>query len=105
MLPGPIFRRELKAVTRRRGSFVTRTIVGLLVAAPILLAGFGWLGWAAFEKDVYTPQELRTFGGLLLIAVMFVETVSVMTLALTMVGPAVAESARKTHFRFSCSRT
>ena len=40
ILPGPIFRRELRAVAHSRGLFVTRTILGLLLTA-VVLSGLG----------------------------------------------------------------
>ena len=58
MLPGPIFRRELKTATRPRSLFVVRTFLGLALAAIMTLVGLGPLGWDELTKDVYEPHEL-----------------------------------------------
>jgi hypothetical protein len=95
MLPGPILRREWKAATRRGHLFMVRTFLGLLLAAPAVVAGFGFLGSAGLTNGIYQRQQLWTFNGSVFITVLVIEMVFVMPLALTNVGPAVAEEREK----------
>jgi ABC-type transport system involved in multi-copper enzyme maturation permease subunit len=95
MLPGPMFRRELKAATRFGELVVLRTVLGLLAAAVAILACLAPLGWAGLTQSEYEPHQLQTYCALVLIAVIFIETFFVMTQALTMVSPAVAEEREK----------
>ena len=95
MLPGPIFRRELKTAARPRNLFIVRTVLGLALAAIMILAGLGPLGWDGMTKEVYEPNELSTFGGMVLIAIIAVEITFLMPVALTMVSPSIAEEREK----------
>jgi ABC-type Na+ efflux pump permease subunit len=95
MLFGPIFQRELNAVTRRRHVFIVRTIVTLILGAPALLGGFLTLGWAGLTNDVYTQPQLWRFGCSVFIALLVVEMVVVLPLSLSDVSPAVAEEREK----------
>ena len=95
MLPGPIFRRELKAAARPRSLLMMRTVLGLLLAGVLLLAVVGPRGWEGLKTDVHEPQALWTFGSLVFIAVFAVELVFAMSMTVTMVSPAVAEEREK----------
>jgi hypothetical protein len=74
---------------------MVRTFLGLLLAAPAVVAGFGYLGSAGLTKDIYQPREIWTFSGSVFITVLVIEMVFVMPLALTKVSPAVAEEREK----------
>jgi hypothetical protein len=51
MLPGPNFRRELRAVTGRHDWFVVRTALGFSLRAVAVAAGIIPFGWSGLAKD------------------------------------------------------
>ena len=95
MFPGPIFRRELKTAARPRSLFVVRTIIGVALATIMILTGLGVLGRGRMTGRVYEPHELSTFGGVALIALITVEILFLMSVALETVSPSIAEERAK----------
>jgi ABC-type Na+ efflux pump permease subunit len=75
--------------------FVTRTVLGLMLAAVLVFSCLGPLGWSGITKELYRPDQLRSFGSAVFVAVMAIETMFLMPLAVTLVGPAIAEEREK----------
>jgi hypothetical protein len=59
MLPGPIFRRELKAAASRRDLFIVRVVLALLLGGMAALAGLGLFDREARDRGLYKAAELQ----------------------------------------------
>jgi ABC-type Na+ efflux pump permease subunit len=75
--------------------FIARTLLGLLLAAVIVLAALGAQGWSGVTNEVFEPDELWSFGGVVFIVLSAIAMVVVMMFAVTTVSPAIAEEREK----------
>ena len=92
MFSGPLFRREYQAATRRRLTFVFRTVFAVVLAIVAVLIG---LIISTANSGDSTPERLIYLGRSLFIATISIELQFLLALVPAYVGGAIAEEREK----------
>ena len=94
MLPGPIFRHEVKAAARRRDLFVMRIVLALLLGALVLMA-MGMFHWSARIHGLSEAEALRRGASFVFAIATGIEVAFLALLTLGFVGPSIAQEREK----------
>jgi ABC-type Na+ efflux pump permease subunit len=95
MLPGPIFRRELKAAAGRRGPFLLRTALATLLGVILLVSSPQVLGQGRLAGGLLDAAALRIWAGIVFAAAVGVEILFLCLICAAAVSPAIAEEREK----------
>jgi ABC-type Na+ efflux pump permease subunit len=95
MLPGPIFRREMKAVADRRGLFVFRSLLALTLGAAAVSFGLTVFSRQAWDRGIYEDEALRGYAGLACAFTAFIEIFFLALWTPSTVAPSIAEEREK----------
>ena len=95
MLPGPIFRREMKAAAGRSEWFVPRIVLAVTLGAVVVVAGLGLLERGEWDLGVYEPAMLTTYAGIVLALLIGIEIVFLSVLTAAAASSSIAEEREK----------
>ena len=95
MLPGPILRREMKAVAGRRGYFVSRSLLALLLGLTACSVGVLVLTPDAMDSGVFRAEALRWYAGVVCAVTAFIEVFFLAIWTPSTVAPSIAEEREK----------
>jgi ABC-type transport system involved in multi-copper enzyme maturation permease subunit len=94
MLPGPIFRREVRAAARRRDLFVARTVLALLLGVITLVAIYLFIQ-VEDERSRRDPATVRRYAAVVFGMAAGIEGSFLFLLALGAVAPSIAQEREK----------
>ena len=95
MLPGPILRREMKAVAGRRGYFVSRSLLALLLGLTACSVGVLVLTPDAMDSGVFRAEALRWYAGVVCAVTAFIEVFFLAVWTPMTVASSIAEEREK----------
>jgi ABC-type Na+ efflux pump permease subunit len=95
MLPGPIFRREVKAGAGRYALFVARIVLGALLAAIAVLPAIFHSGPYPRFPGSYTLEDFRDYWGVIFVVIAITELCSLVFLAASTVSNCITQEREK----------
>ena len=95
MIAGPILRRELRATAGRRGLFVMRTLLGVVLGVLFLCSAAVVLMGSSRESDPITAERVGRFGVEVLVMLAVVQVILWAILAPGLVAGTVAEERER----------